>query len=241
HSHTWIDGEVGGIPALIPGSHGMGVAVCDLVVDPIKHRVIERHHRLVSTWADSVSPDSAMRALVERWSRAVEAEAQVVIGSCTQPLGKRRGGESVIGSLVADVMREAGHAEVALQNNGGLRAELPEGPVSRGAIYQVIPFDNTIVTMELTGAEIRRVLEEGLDRDRVVQVSGIRSRSDLGRATGSRVTALLDGKAQPLDEARTFHVAVNDFMAAGGDDLLTLKHGRSITNTDIGLRQSLEE
>src|SRR5262245_40674517 len=162
HSHTWVDGEVGGVPTLIPASHGMAIAVCDLVVDPIRHRVVERSHRLVSTWGDAVTPDSAMQALVGRWARAVEPEAQLVVGSSAQTLGKIRGGECAIGSLVADVMRRATQADVALQNNGGLRAELLQGPVTRGAIYQVIPFENTIVTMTLTGAEIRQVLEEGL-------------------------------------------------------------------------------
>ena len=242
HSHTWVDGEVRGIPAMIPGSRGEGVAVCDLVVDPTRDRVVERHHRLVPTWgADQVTPDSAMRALVERWGRAVEREAQVPVGACAQRLGKQRGGESAIGSLVADVMRGASGAEVGLQNNGGLRAELPEGPVTRGTLYQVIPFDNTIVTMALTGAEIRQVLEEALAGERVVQVSGIRYRFDLGRQVGSRVTALLDAQGQALDERRTYRVAVNDFMAAAGDDLVTLAHGRARVDTDLGVRQALED
>ena len=241
HSHMVVDGEVDGIPALIPGSHGEAIGVCDLVVDPVRDRVVGRRHWIVETWADSIAPDSSMAALVRRWSAVVASEAKVPVGHSAQPLGTRRGGESAIGSLVADVIREVTGADVALQNNGGLRAELPQGPVSRGAIYEVIPFENRIFTMDLTGAQLRQVLEEGLAHERLIQVSGIRYRVDLGRAPGSRVTALLDTEGAPLDEGRTYRVACNDFMASGGDDLLTLTQGRNVRDTDLGLRQALED
>ena len=239
HSHTWIMGEVRGIPTLIPGSHGEGVAVCDLVVDPLRHRVVERDARLVPVAADAVR-DSAMAALVERWSKDVDRESQHPVGFNAVRLGKHRGGESAIGSVVADVMRSVTGAEVALQNNGGLRAELPEGTVTRGSIYQVIPFENSIYTLSLKGSEIRRVLEEALVTERVIQVSGIRYRFDLGRPSGSRVTSLMDEQGRPLDEERVFRVACNDYMAEGGDDLVTLKRARLKVDTTIGLRDALE-
>jgi 2',3'-cyclic-nucleotide 2'-phosphodiesterase/3'-nucleotidase len=241
HSHTWVDGEVHGIPTLIPGSHGEGVAVCDLVVDPVRHRVIERRHRLARVDPRLASSDSTIAALITRWGQDVERASQTPIGLCVSKLGNVRGGESLIGSLVADVMRSVTRSDVALQNNGGLRAELPEGPVTRGLIYQVIPFENSIVTLDLTGAEIRQVLEESLAAERVIQVSGIRYRFDLGRTAGSRVTTLLNEIGKPLDERRTYRVACNDFMAAGGDDLLTLARARTKVDTEINLRDALEE
>jgi len=241
HSHTWVRGEVRGIPTLIPGSHGEGVAVCDLVIDPTRDRVVERDARLVAVTRDSLASDSAMAALVDRWGRNVEREALHPVGASLVRVTKHRAGESPIGSLVADVMRSVTGAEVGLQNNGGLRAELPEGPVTRGAIYEVIPFENSIVTMSLKGSEIRRVLEEALATERVIQVSGIRYRFDLGRRSGSRVTALLDAQSRPLDEERVYRLACNDYMAEGGDDLVTLTRGRSRIDTTISLREALEE
>lgn len=241
HSHTWVSGNVRGIPTLIPGSHGEGVAVCDLVVDPVRHRVAERQVRLVPVSGDSSHRDAVIASIVERWGSVVEHESSQPVGVSSLPLTKHRGGESPIGSLVADVMRSTTGADVGLQNNGGLRAELPEGPVTRGAIYQVIPFENSIVTLSLKGSELRRVLEEALASERVVQVSGIRYRFDLGRPSGSRVTALMDEQSRPLDEQRVFRVACNDYMADGGDDLVTLKRGQSRVDTTIGLREALEE
>ncbi len=239
HSHTWVDGEVRGIPTLIPGSHGEGVAVCDLVVDPLRGRVVERRHRLVEVGADSLPPDAGTAELVARWAKDVADAARAPVGASASKLGKQRAGESAIGSLVADVMRSATRAEVGLQNNTSLRAELPEGPVTYATIYQILPFENVIVTLELTGHEIRRVLEEGLAGDQAIQVSGIRYRFDLGRPAGSRVTELTDADRNPLDEARTFRVACNNFMADGGDDLQTLTTGRARVDTDIRVRDAL--
>jgi 2',3'-cyclic-nucleotide 2'-phosphodiesterase / 3'-nucleotidase / 5'-nucleotidase len=239
HSHNWVDGEVRGIPAMISGSSGAGVAVCDLVVDPIAHRVVERRHRLVRASIDPAERDSAMEALVARWEKGVESEAGRVVGASAQRLGRRGGGESAVGSLVADVMRAAVGADVAFQNGGGLRSDLPAGPLTRSAIFEVMPFENTVVTMNLSGDQIRQVLEEGLAEGRVIQVSGIRYRFDFGRAKGARITALSGEHGEPLDPRRTFKVACNDFMAAGGDDMVTLSR-TAWTDTGILVRDALE-
>jgi 2',3'-cyclic-nucleotide 2'-phosphodiesterase (5'-nucleotidase family) len=240
HSHTRVASEVGGVPVMIAGSHGEWIALCDLVVDPVRDRVVERRSRLVPTWVDEVEPDSAAQAIAERWERLLGDQGAAVVGRSLRRLTRNRGGESPVGSLVADVMRESTGAEIALQNVGGLRAELPEGPITAGMVFEVIPFENRIVTLTLSGAEVRRALEEGLAHERVVQVSGIRYRFDLGAPVGSRVTALADSAGRPLDPERRFLVATNDFMAQGGDGHGTLSAGRDRRDTGLDLRAALE-
>jgi 2',3'-cyclic-nucleotide 2'-phosphodiesterase (5'-nucleotidase family) len=240
HSHTVVAGEVGGVLAMVPGSHGEWVGLVDLVVDPTRDRVVERRWRHIPTWTDEVMPDSATQQMVERWQSLLGGQASAVIGRNLRRLTKNRGGESPIGSLVADAMREATGAEIALQNNGGLRAELPEGAITRAALFEVIPFDNEIITLTLSGGEVKQTLEEGLAHERIVQVSGIRYRFDLGRPVGSRVTSLTDAAGNALDPGRLFRVACNDFMAQGGDDLRTLARGRDPEHTELDLREALE-
>ncbi len=241
HSHTRVAGEIGGVPVLVPGSHGEEVALCDLVVDPARDRVVEKRFRLVPTWADEVQPDTAMQTVVERWNRELAPIAHTEIGRSARPLTRSHGGESPVGSLVADVIREVLRVDIALQNNDGLRADLPQGAITLGASYEVLPFGNALVTMELTGAEVRRTLEEGLANERITQVSGIRYRFDLGAPAGARLTALQAADGTPLDEAKTYRVGCNDFMAEGGDDYLTLTRGRSMRDSGMGLREAFEE
>jgi 5'-nucleotidase/UDP-sugar diphosphatase len=240
HSHTRVNGEVAGIPVLIPGSRGEMVAVCDLVVDPVRHRVVERHARLETTWANRVIPDSAMAALVERARSSVAARAAEPVGRTLHRLSRSRTGESTLGDLVSDVLRRATGADIALQNSGALRADVPAGTITRGMIYDALPFENTLVTLELNGREVRQAIEEGLRSERITQVSGIGYVFDLGAPAGARVRSIVDSRGAPLDSARTYRVVCNDFMAGGGDGYVTLTRGRNGRDTGLSLRDRVE-
>jgi 2',3'-cyclic-nucleotide 2'-phosphodiesterase (5'-nucleotidase family) len=241
HSHNQVSGEVNGIPTLIAGSHGQVVAVCDLAVDPMRDRVVERRYRLVTAYADEVEPDSAIHVLVSRWNAEVAPLAAHPVGRNAHHLGRTRAGESMVGNLVTDAIRSAVEADVALQNNGGLRADLPAGEVTWGMIYEVMPFENTVVTMQLTGRELRQMLEEGLRFERVTQVSGISYRFDLGAPPFSRVSSLTHPDGTPVDENLSYRVACNNFMAEGGDNYETLARGRERRKTGLAVRDLLAE
>ena len=143
-----------------------------------------------------------------------------------------------VAMLVADAMRAASGADVALTNAGGLRADLPAGPITKGSVYDVIPFDNTIVRVKLTGAGLRRLLEEGLANGRVSQ-SGLRYRFDLSQPPERRLLAVTLADGAPLDEARVYTVAVNNFMASGGDGYESLVRAEQ-EDTGRLLRDALE-
>jgi 2',3'-cyclic-nucleotide 2'-phosphodiesterase/3'-nucleotidase len=240
HSHNQVHDRVNGVPVMIAGSHGEVIAVCDLVIDPVAKKVLETRTRLVPTYADEVTPDSLMRARVERWNEGVAPIAAREVGRNARTLLRNRGGESPLGNLVTDAMRGAVQAEVALQNSGGLRADFPEGVVTRGRIYEVMPFDNQIFTLGLNGAEIELALEQALAGGRVTQVSGIRYAFDLSRPELDRVVSLADSAGRPLDPARVYRVACNDFMATGGDNYRVLSGGRDRDATGILVRDAIE-
>jgi 2',3'-cyclic-nucleotide 2'-phosphodiesterase (5'-nucleotidase family) len=217
------------------------VGVCDLVVDPVANRVVDSRFDLVRTWADEVVPDSAMAARMERWNAGVASLAAQKVGTNQRLLRRNRGGESTVGDVVADAMRAASGVDVALQNSGGLRADLEEGDITRGAIYEVMPFDNLVFTLGLTGQELKLALEQALKYNRVTQVSGIRYSYDSSRPAMDRVLTLTDAHGTPLDSARVYRVAVNDFMATGGDNYDVLSGGRDRQNSSILVREALEQ
>ncbi len=239
HSHNQVLDRVGGVPVMIAGSHGQVIAVCDLVVDPVADQVVERRTSLKLTYADEVTPDSAMAARVAGWNAQIAPLAAVPIGTNARRL-TRGGPESTVGDFVADAMREAVGADVALQNSGGLRADLPEGVVTRGTIYEVMPFDNTIFTLELTGAQLKQALEDGLRYGRVTQVSGIRFTYDPDRPAGQRVVSIAGADGAPLDEGRVYRVACNNFMATGGDNYSALAQGMNRRDTGHTVRDAME-
>lgn len=164
----------------------------------------------------------------------VIAEAQVdLVGE--RPLVRRR--ESNLGNLIADGMlwktRNAG-TRIALQNGGGIRASIPKGPITVGKVYEVLPFGNTLVVMDLKGKEILAALENGVSQwegqaGRFLQVSGLRYAFDLARPAGSRVVRVevkTEKGFAPLDLEATYRVVVNSFIAAGGDGFTVLKEAQ---------------
>src|SRR5262249_14540552 len=98
-----------------------------------------------------------------------------------------------------------------------LRADLPQGAVTNGNVLDALPFVNTLVVCEMTGAEIREVLEQGLTLERgLIQVSGLRATYDLTRQVKHRLIDLRIGD-QPVDNHKTYRVATSSFLAEGGD------------------------
>ncbi len=241
HSHNLVLDEVDGIPIAIAGSHGGTIAVCDLVTDPVTRSVIERRCDLRTTYADEVTADPAVQARVAMWNAAVAPIADQRLGTNVRRLTRNRGGESTLGNFVTDAIRAASGVDVAMQNSGGLRADLAEGPVTKGTVYEVMPFDNRVFTLEITGADVKTALEQGLRGERVTQVSGIRYSFDLTAPAGERVVSLTLADGKPLDPQRLYKVACNDFMATGGDDYSVLSGGRNRLETDARVRDAIEQ
>jgi 2',3'-cyclic-nucleotide 2'-phosphodiesterase (5'-nucleotidase family) len=237
HSHNVVDDRVGDHPVLIAGSLGQYLAEADLVIDPVKKQVVESGQRVLTAYADG-QPDTTWTARVTRWNENVAPIAAQPIGTAGVAL-HRRAPESTIGDMICDAMRVDAKVDVAMQNPGGMRADMDQGPISRGEVYAVMPFDNTIVILSLTGAQVKQALEQSLRGNRVTQVSGLKY--VLEPATqghwGLKSVTLADGSA--LDDAKTYTVAVNNFMASGGDQYNVLAQAKS-TDTGRLIRDAME-
>ena len=129
--------------------------------------------------------------------------------------------ETNLGDFVADVMRETAGAEVALINGGGIRTGIARGKIEVKDIYAVLPFDNYLVAIRLTGAQLQAALEHGVARleepsGRFPQVSGLTFTYSRRAPAGSRVKEVTVGGV-PLDPQKEYVVATNDYLVAGGD------------------------
>lgn len=187
----------------------------------------------------SVKPDPEIEAVVKGYEDKLSKELDVEIGVTETPLDSRRatvrGGEAAIGNLVADALKAAVGADVAITNGGGLRADKQYEAgqkLTRRDILAEMPFGNTTVLIEVKGEQIKAALENGVSQVRELggrfpQVSGITAEVDLKEPVGSRVKSIkING--QPLDPAKTYKLATNDFMGRGGDGYRAFTESKSL-------------
>ena len=167
--------------------------------------------------------DKAVRRLVNRFGVRVNAVLGEKIGEAALDLDGEhvRLRETNLGDFLADILRQAAGADAAIINGGGIRTSIPQGPILVKNIYAVLPFDNYLVAIKLTGKQIKDALEHGVSgveegAGRFPQVSGLSFTYSLKAPAGSRVKEVLVG-GKPLDLQKEYTLATNDFMAAGGD------------------------
>jgi len=180
----------------------------------------------------SFTPDPEIAARITELAKPIEDLRKKVIGSSEGPIeGDRkvcRVEECSMGNLVADAMLDRGKSQgmqIAIQNGGGLRSSIDGGDVTQGEVITVLPFQNTLATFQLSGADIRAALENGLGKieegaGRFPQVAGMKYSFDKSKPPGSRVVSVevKDGDAfVALDDAKTYGVVTNNYMRSGGD------------------------
>ncbi|WP_045679138.1 bifunctional metallophosphatase/5'-nucleotidase [Martelella endophytica] len=181
----------------------------------------------------SFEPDADVTAWIAEKAKPIEALKTREVGESTaQIVGDRnvcRAEECSMGNLVADAMlarvKDQG-ITLAIQNGGGVRASIDEGPVTMGEVLTVLPFQNTIATFQLKGSDVVAALENGLSQieegaGRFPQVSGMKYTYDLSKEPGSRVVSVevADGNGgfAPIEPETVYGVVTNNFMRSGGD------------------------
>jgi 5'-nucleotidase len=232
HTHNFSNALLpsrDGTPVLVTQAYAYGVALAQisLTIDPKTRDVVAKSARIVPVWADA-SPgrpgDAGARRLTDAARKLVATRIGRVVGQLAQPMTRNvsDAGESSLGDLVADAQRAATHADIALMNPGGLRSDLPAGPITWGDVLTLHPFGNHLVTIDMTGVQLRALLEQQWPADsgsspRILKTSGLYYSWDPARPAGARIVEACDAAREPLDGARHYRVAVSDFLANGGD------------------------
>ncbi|HTL99135.1 MAG TPA: 5'-nucleotidase C-terminal domain-containing protein [Holophagaceae bacterium] len=191
----------------------------------------------------SVPADPEVEKALAPYRAELEAKFGRVLCQAPQGLFRGRKGEpNLLGFWMADLMREAaekatgGKIDAAITNSGGLRANLRPGAVKVSDVYEVMPFENGLVVVEMSGAEIVRAVKQGLERRAGEPVSNLRAvLSGTPEQPVCKVT-FADGSA--IDPAATYRVATSDYLAKSGDTMGALR-GRKIEDTGLKLRDTV--
>lgn len=263
-----------GTPHVLIGNNFVRTAKDAKAVTETEAQNILRHIQTSQAPLSVVKPDQKTIDVLKPYQIEKQKFAQSVIGQSTDNLCSRRvpgtqrdinrstlgdacnknshvdqhGGD--IQQMIAEAFLQQGktffNADLSFQNGGGVREDVGIGDVTVGKIYNVLPFKNTLVKLEMTGSEVQKTLEDAIDgvvtqnnTGSYPYTGGLRWKVDFSQEKGSRISDLQlrnsKGEYLPLEVAKTYKVITIDFLANGGDYYATLKNISGERRTDVGL------
>lgn len=241
HTHQPYVCHVGNRLVTQAGSYGRYLTELHLTLDRRTRDVIGASARNHVVDATTLTKDAQETAIVARAETRTAPIAQAPVGRLARAFTRvpNRAGESALGDLIADAQLAAttpvakGGAQIALTNPGGMRADLvgDGGAVTFGDVFAAQPFGNALIVMDLTGAQLQRVLEqqwrETSDKPRLLQVShSLTYIWDAARPMGARIVPdSLKIGGQIVRPDKTYRVTVNSFLAQGGDGFTVFRAG----------------
>ncbi|MCB0405206.1 MAG: 5'-nucleotidase C-terminal domain-containing protein [Bdellovibrionales bacterium] len=206
------------------GAHGNHVGRVDILFDTNSGRIVNSAASVLPVLPEKGEDRKLARLMDEYKERGSVTLEEIVATAANKLDGDRknvRNGETNLGDLLTDALRETTGTDIAIYNGGGIRDSIEAGKIKVRDVYQVLPFSNTVVTATISGKQLKEALESGLANRHLtgsfLQVSGISY-----EAVGDRVTDLQVG-GKPVVPSRKYSVATNNFILAGGDhfDVLT--------------------
>ncbi len=221
--------------------YGTLVTAIDLKLDPVTRDIISARADNTIVRTATLARDAEQTALIEAYDRLAAPIANRPAGSVAETLSRvpNNAGESPLGDIIADAQLAAtrdtskGGADIAFTNPGGVRTDIARkegGAVTYADLFASQPFRNQLVTMTLTGKQIKDMLEQQWrdpKRPRILQVSkGFSYAWDGTKPDGERVIAermTLNG--QTIDPAASYRVTVNNFLSVGGDGFTVFTQG----------------
>lgn len=226
HSHTALKDPIfaNGTVIVQAGKYMRYLGKLDVTIDRKTFKVVDytKKNELVPVVVADIKPDPAVAAMIARYQDKIGPAMEQVVGQADVDLTRAPSNgqcDSILGDIITDALRTKTGADVAVYNAGGIRTEFNKGPVKMSDVYTLLPFDNYVVTVRMTGEQLQRLFTQGLgDSHGTVQVSGA---SFAVGADGKPTDIQIGGQA--LDPAKSYKVATVDFLAEGNDGLLVFK------------------
>ncbi|KLU60849.1 trifunctional nucleotide phosphoesterase protein YfkN precursor [Peptococcaceae bacterium CEB3] len=241
------------IPAAIGYCNGKGAGDIRLALDA-NNNVIDSNANYLDLYNrlnSSVKADPAAQAIVDAANAQNAPILNEVIGNAPQQIERGKGAsakspsgplDSALGDWSADVVAQAAHTDFGFQNGGGLRTDIASGPITVSGIYSLMPFDNVIYKMDMTGQQLKDLIEflaGDPDSKGYGHISGFRFIVDPTKPVGSRVVYLAKSDGTAIDMNKTYTAAAPDFIATGGDKYPFLTDSSHQTSTFTLVRDAM--
>lgn len=221
HTHQRVSGMVNGKPLVQAYKNGRSIGKITFVFDE-NNKLVSAEPFLDNIYKrpDTLKDDANTLAIYKKYEEELGPVLGKVLGKTTVDLDHDRyAGPSLLGEWVSEIMKDKVGVQIGMTNGGGLRTDVPAGEITAGKLYEVMPFDNTLYTMKLSGADVKANIEHGIMNDDIgwIQIAGVRVTYNPKAEAGNRITSMVleDGTVVEMDKYYT--VVTNDFMFTGGD------------------------
>lgn len=234
HSHTGLKEPVHVGNTWIVQTHGKASEIYRIEgkADAAAKTLTWERGGLVELDLEQNPPDADTAKWIAEQTAAITAQWDRELGTLEVSLDDDRGARSTAaGNLVCDAFVEFAKADLAFTNKGGLRTRLMAGPLTPRMLYELLPFDNNLMCVEMTGAQVRELMTQAIaDGRRPLEIGG----GTYTYAVEGKTRVLRDATVggQPLDDSKVYKVATSSFLARGGDGLDAFTKGKA---TDLGV------
>jgi 2',3'-cyclic-nucleotide 2'-phosphodiesterase (5'-nucleotidase family) len=224
HSHTRLDTAevVNGVLIVQGGSYARYLGKLDLVV--ANDSVVAHKDTLIALTVKDLQPNPRLQTIVDSFATEIDAKFAIPIGTLKNDWTAGRGPESNVGSWLAEAIRAKTGADIGIVNSGGIRRDIPAGPITLKDIYEMLPFDNYVTSFTCTGADLLKIFggdvenEAGSGNHGALQISGAQYAFKMEDGKTTIVDPTVGG--QKLDPAITYKVTTIDYVISNKDKYL---------------------
>ncbi len=220
HAHKIIQNRViNGVTFVESGSEMRGVSKIELDFNEKTHKLEEIESEYIPLDTDKIGEDSEVKAFAETKRNK---ELEVVVGNAQEKLYKdspdlNKGVDSPLGNLFADLIKQQTKADIGLQNTGGVRVDIPKGPITKRIVSEAFPFPNKTMIVKVNGNFIKKLVLKSLSSQRsLFQYSGVEVVYSYKNNRPELISLKING--QPVEKDRMYAIAVNDYIAMGNSE-----------------------
>jgi 2',3'-cyclic-nucleotide 2'-phosphodiesterase len=244
HNHGMVNKEINGKLVIEAYSYGTALSDVDLKIDRATRDIVWKKGEVVDIKHEGMTPDASITQMVKEYQDKTAPIMNVLVGKTDAAItaATNTAGESALGNLIADGMRETMKTDFAFMNSGGIRSDIPQGDVTWGNLFSIQPFGNVLTKMTLSGAQMKELLQQqwATSRTKIGQVSGFTYSYDESMPLAERVFDLKKADGTPIVDTDSYTIVVNDFMANGGDSYTVLTKGTNRVGGPVDLDATID-
>ena len=227
HSHTRLTKplKINNVIIVQAGANCENLGELELTVE--NDKVTDYKGKLITLWQRDDRPKNDLSKFIDSVQSVIDKDYSEVIADLKSDW-RRTNGESNIGNFICDAQKEIAHADVAFTNSHGIRKDVLAGPLTKKRLFEVLPFQNMVTTFQLTGKQLRDVVNYIVKEKPAVQTSGIKCVYD--NSKGNTEITKLEINGKNIDDSKNYICTASDFFVGEADRYIGIKLSNVITS-----------